>query len=233
MKRTTISLGAALILSLASAEAADLKRNTDKNVGRGTVYVEYAVSVINEEDKDLWGAQPSDEIIGDKKKEYELRIGLGTDYGNKRSEIFLLAWKADTNDEVGFGLGGTLTVRSIKFLPDLGFQIGGNVGYGWQPVKNRIFYTSTDANKVGYITNREVHYGKFKAQYTKDTDIWRINLDLGVSYRVSKDITVGARYTLQYLNYALAYILDGINSWNSINLNTYGHAGTAFVSIWF
>jgi len=221
-----------LFMSVVFANDAVKEKSGDKFNGW---FVGYEISAGDEEDKKIFGAQPLDELTGDRKTEHTLKIGFSSlpSRNATTGKAYVFIWKApDCNDEIGFGLGGE---AEFPFgAEDFKFILGGEAGYGWQPVKGDSVTVSTDANKIGYIIGSSVHYGSYAVKFLDDTAIIRINLKLGVQYGISDFLKIEAGYKLSYLNYQLDYLNGGAPSIaNSIDVDNYAHAAYIGVGFFF
>lgn len=197
-------------------------------------FVGYELGVGSQEDKKIFGEQPVKELVGDRTVEHTLKIGLTNTFkeGESRARIYGIVWKTpDANDEIGFGIGGAY-IASIKNT-NLGFLIAGEIGYGWQETKNKSVILSTNANKVGYIMGKQVSHGTFQGRFLEDNALIRINLQLGLSYRVSKNLSVDCKYQLSRSSYDISYYIEGINSLNSITKDLYAHTGVIAINFHF
>ena len=178
-------------------------------------FVEVEYAAVKQDKEEIFGGQPMKELIGDKKSEIIFKIGYTSenyDSGHIKSKGYIFGWKADVNDEIGFGLGGELG-RSFASIPSLGWFIGGQIGYGWQPVKGDVKILSTNATKYGYIIGRPIKHGRFRVDMMKDTDILRSDLTLGLIYSPLKNLSVGIKYRFSYAVYDFEYVgVDNVYS---------------------
>lgn len=197
-------------------------------------YVGYELAVGVQEDAKIFGEQPFKELVGERNIEHILKVGMSNKFtdSDDRARVYLFAWKTpDANDEMGFGIGGAY-IATLQNTP-WGILIAGEIGYGWQETKNKTVTLSTNANKVGYIQGKEVSHGDFLGTFLEDNAAIRINLQLGLSYRVSKNISVDCKYQLTNMHYDITYFIDGVNSLNSITKSIYSHSGVIGINVHF
>ena len=199
-------------------------------------FVEIEYAKVSQESAKIFDEQPMKEIVGDKSSEKILRIGLtSADYmsNHYKHKAYLFAWKGDVNDEVGFGFGGEYGV-SLPWSEHLAFVLGGEIGYGWQPVKGDKITLSTNANKIGYIIGLPVKKGRFEGEMLQDTTIIRSDLTLGIVFAPMEHFSVDVKYRLMYGVYDFSYINYGMKkSLNAMTTDIFSHAFVFGVSYHF
>ncbi len=183
----------------------------------------YHYGQITTESAQIMHIQSLSEIVGGNSPYHELRYGASAlDLGNiSKADVYLFGYtEPDKNNEVGFGLGGTLYGSPIESLPKLTWKIGGNAGYGWQDVKGKSTTISTNINKLSYITSMN-GYNSFKVPtkmtYEDDTSVLTLTLVTGLSYDLSDHWRVNGDFSYRAAYYQFAYRNEGSGILNSLS----------------
>lgn len=187
-------------------------------------YVGVTSSISTSEDVKLFDVQPAGEIVGSGGVYNEIKYGFTSGQDNK-SRVFGYVWNnSRKNNEIGFGIGADLIAGTL-FTPKLSYLIGGAVGYGWQSVKGDTAKTSTNANKLTFVTVQNPVSVPTTITYQDDTAVLEIKLNLGVSYEISDDWTLDCVYSYRASNYQVSYINeDAPNVLNQMTLKQDNHS---------
>jgi len=168
-------------------------------------FIGVSSSINSSEDVKLFDAQPFGEIVGSGGVYNQLQYGI-TAGEDKKSRIFGYIWNnQEKNNEIGFGIGADF-VGGTLLTPKLSYLIGGEVGYGWQPVNGDTANVSTNANKLDFVTVQNPVYTPTTITYKDDTAVLEIKLNLGLTYEISNNWTADCIYSYRASNYQVSYV---------------------------
>lgn len=152
--------------------------------------------------------QPVDEVVGEGSAQIDFKFGLNAykkSDGSETARVYGYIWNTpDKNSEVGFGVGGEYLFQPMRVAPKLQFLIGAQVGYGWQGVKGESANISTSANKLSYVTGT-INSNQTTITYTEDTYVLDINLIIGATYHIFKNLDLDCAYVYKNSHYQVEY----------------------------
>lgn len=182
----------------------------------------YHYGQLTTESTQIMHVQSLSEIVGGNSPYHEIRYGASAlDVGDiSKADVYVFGYNApDKNNEMGFGLGGTLYGSITPSLPKLTWKIGGNAGYGWQNVKGKSTTISTNINKLSYITTLG-GYNSFKVPtkmtYEDDTSVLSLTLVTGLSYDLNTNWRLGGEFSYRAAHYQFAYRNQGSGVLNAL-----------------
>lgn len=175
----------------------------------------YHYGTLNTEDKKIMHIQGLGEIVGGNSPYHELRYGFGSLDGNgaSKADAYVFVYNApDKNNEVGFGLGGTLSGSPVDSIPHLTLKIGGQAGYGWQNVNGESKTISTKINKLSYIITSggyDALKTPTKMTYEDDTYVLSLTLVSGIGYDIDRHWRLDGEFSYRAAYYQFAYRNEG------------------------
>lgn len=165
----------------------------------------------------ILGGQPIGELVGSGGVYNEIKYGFANKENTGR--VFVYGWNNSAkNNEVGFGLGADIMGGEIT--KDLKFLLGGALGYGWQGVKGSTAQTSTNANKLNYVTVQNQVLTPTTITYQEDTAILNIKITLGVTYKINDNWNTDLAYVYNATHYQVSY--RNADAPNVLNQMTFG-----------
>lgn len=211
MKKTIIlSLAVALFATTASA---DKPTNWYMNVTHGKVFVENGDLVLEE---------PINNIVGEDSMRTDIEVGLyaGNNFFKQgRAFVYLYGWRHDEvkYNETGLGIGAKLQSkpRDILTIP-IRMQLRASAGFGWQDNDGERFIADTDSNAATYA-NDTIQHGVFPATFTANTTVVEMNLGLGFTYDITRDIAIATEYVYHHKYYNFEYKVDGASMGTAIS----------------
>ncbi len=81
--------------------------------------------------------------------------------------------------------------------------------------------------------NKPIHYGSYKATFLEDNANIKINLELGLTYHVSKNLSFDLKYRLANSRYDMSYYVHGVDSLNTLSKGVYAHLGVVGLNFHF
>jgi hypothetical protein len=180
----------------------DLGSLTDIN----RYFISAGVSFNFTEDTNILGYQPLSEIVGESGTQYNVKFGIVNEtYGMR---FYGYGWSdPDKNNEIGLGFGGDWGGYIFNSLPSVRSYVGGQIGFGYQPVKGEHTRISTSVNKLSYVTDNVVSTPT-NITYTKDTSVLNIGLVLGFNYYISADWDLDLAYVYTMSKYQFTYVTE-------------------------
>lgn len=164
-----------------------------------------STSVSSSKDENIFGIQPTSELVGSGGVYNEVKYGYANRDNTGRAYVFV--WNnSEKNNEVGFGIGADIMGGEI--IKDLTYLLGGSAGYGWQGVKGDTARTSTNANKLAFVTGGAQTTTPTTITYQEDTAVLNINLTLGTNYKINNDWNADVAYVYTASYYQVSYRND-------------------------
>ncbi len=184
--------------------------------------ISYHYGQLTTESTQIMQIQSLGEIVGGNSPYHEIRYGANAlEIGDvSKADVYLFGYTApDKNNEVGFGIGGTMYGSISEFAPKLTWKLGGNAGYGWQDVKGKSTMISTNINKLSYVTSLS-GYENFKVPtkmtYEDDTYVFSLTLATGLSYDLNRNWRLDGDFAYRAAYYQFAYRNEGSGVLNAL-----------------
>lgn len=243
MKKTLLSLAAIAVLGTqanaawqagAGSSTSTFMTNTsqksyhDKTVasmgsfdkgGEWRTNISYLVGQSKADDSYIMSIQDFSEIVGSDSDYHEIRLGVSSYNGSQAvlSGFLFGYYMPDKNEEKGLGIGGEWNVNPFD-SNYLTFKIGGKGSLGVQNVEGTETTISTQINKLTYITsqNMSVYKTPTKMSYTDDNYAFNIDLVLGTTLTLTKNLALNADFNYRYANYQVSYKVNGQDIENSL-----------------
>ena len=175
---------------------------------KSAIYTSVGVTVFAHQESKVLDIQPVDEIVGEGGTQFDVKFGFNAfqkTHEKDKARVYTYLWSTpDKNSEVGFGMGAEYLFEPFAWFQDLQLLIGAQVGYGWQGVKGDTKRVSTSADKFSYLANSSIA-NPTEITYTDDSYVLDINLLLGSSYHISKNLDLDIGYVYKNSRYQVAY----------------------------
>ena len=177
-------------------------------VPNSALYTSVGVTFFTHQESKVLDIQPIDEIIGEGATQFDVKFGINAFQKSQSvdtARIYTYLWNTpEKNNEVGFGIGAEYLFEPLASIKNLQFLIGAQVGYGWQGVKGDTKRVSTSADKFSYLSSSSI-INPTDITYTDDSCVLDINLLLGASYHISKNLDLDIGYVYKNSRYQVAY----------------------------
>ncbi len=191
-----------------------------------SLYIALAYGTVLTENKEKFLEEPVHNVVGGKSKRWDLEVGP-TFYSSRGYEsfVFVYGWQYDKvkNDELGFGVGMKQRFHSTIYQL-IRFEWGARAGFGSQYNKGQHFTTKTNSSAL-HTANGNTRKVAREAIFTEDSSVFEIGLKGGLSYRVSKNISLALTYEHLMRYYNVAYSIKGeLMGMQLSAVNQSGHA---------
>lgn len=175
------------------------------SIASAASFIGINTGVNTSQDENIFGIQPTNELVGSGGSYNQIKYGFSNKENTGR--VYVFGWNnSEKNNEVGFGIGADIIGGEIT--KDLKFLLGGSAGYGWQGVKGSTAKTSTDANKLSFVTGGAQTTTPTTITYQEDTAVLNINLTLGTNYKINDNWNADLAYVYTASYYQVSYRND-------------------------
>ncbi len=199
------------------------------------LYMTLAYGTVHSENKEKFLEEPVHNVVGGKSQRLDLEVGKAF-YMPSGYETFVLVygWQYDKekNDELGFGVG-----MKQRFHPIIHYKIrfewGARAGLGSQYNKGEHFTTKTNSSAL-HTANGDTREVAREATFREDTSVFEIGLKCGLSYKVSKKVSLSLTYEHLMRYYNVEYSIKGeLMGMTLSGVNQSGHAVQSAVTYKF
>ena len=163
-------------------------------------------------------ADSGDRILGMKASEL---VGKGGAYGSLQLDLyrqpakdemgakaFLEIWTNKQKfNEKGIAIGGQAEIRMLDTAP-INAYFGAKGGYGVQSSKGKTRLVQNVQSALGYVIGSGTGAGLI--EYKSNTKVLELALMAGISYNVTKNLSVDLGYVGRSRNYSIQYAIKGV-----------------------